>query len=200
MHRTKGTDEYICTRTRANRAKFLAELQPFDLTQVGQMIAATVDFPASAEQHRTAVKQGVDAELDSLKQNYDGMDSLLTRLLEVLTQDLPEWAQHYVANCIFFPQIGFLTVVPLEPDICKGRYEGEGIENDVWEQKFISNDMGYYKNRHMKEMDDHFGDLYGMICGKSGSDPVHSELNLEQTERLRSYTSLQSGYLGTRSY
>jgi DNA mismatch repair protein MSH5 len=48
-------------------------------------------------------------------------------------------------------------------------YEGEGIEDDVWERSFASNDMGYYKNRRMKEMDDYFGDMYGMICG----EPLH---------------------------
>jgi DNA mismatch repair protein MSH5 len=31
---------------------------------------------------------------------------------------------------------------------------------------FVSNDMGYYKNRRMEEMDGYFGDLYGMICGQ----------------------------------
>src|ERR1700712_5991981 len=130
------------------------------------MITATVDFPRSEEQHRTAVLQGVDAELDGIKRTYDGMDSLLTQVATQLSNDLPEWAAQYVENCIFFPQLGFLTVVPLDPDTGKGKYEGEGVENDVWEKMFISNDMGYYKNRRMKEMDDYFGDVFGIICGK----------------------------------
>ena len=113
--------------------------------------------------------QGVDQELDSIKRTYDGMDSLLTTVATQLSNELPEWASHFVENCIFFPQIGFLTVVPLDPETGKGMYEGEGIEDDVWERSFASNDMGYYKNRHMKEMDDYFGDMYGMICG----EPLH---------------------------
>lgn len=129
------------------------------------MITQTVDFPRSAEQHRTAVLSGVDAELDAIKRTYDGMDSLLTDVATKLSNDLPEWAAQYVENCIFFPQLGFLTVVPLDPDTGKGRYEGEGTDEDMWDRRFTSNDMGYYKNRRMLEMDDYFGDMYGIICG-----------------------------------
>lgn len=125
-----------------------------------------MDFQRSAEQHRTAaVLQGVDAELDGFKQIYDGLDSLLTQTARELTNELPEWAAQYVENCIFFPQLGFLTVVPLDPNTGKGMYEGEGTDDNVWDNMFTSNDMGYYKNRRMKELDEYFGDLYGMICG-----------------------------------
>ena len=131
------------------------------------MITEIIDFERSAEQHRTTVLQGVDVELDSIKRTYDGMDNLLTQVATQLCNELPEWAAQYVENCIFFPQLGFLTVVSLDPKTGKGRYEGEGIENDIWDRMFVSNDMGYYKNQHMKDMDGYFGDMYGMICGKS---------------------------------
>lgn len=129
------------------------------------MITEIVDFERSVEQHRTAVLQGVDAELDNLKRTYDGLDSLLTEAARHLSDDVPEWAAQYVENCIFFPQLGFLTVVSLDAETGRGKYEGEGMENDVWDKLFSTNDMGYYKNERMKEMDTHFGDLYGMICG-----------------------------------
>jgi DNA mismatch repair protein MSH5 len=130
------------------------------------MICETVDFQGSAEQHRTTVLQGVDAELDGIKRIYDGMDSMLTRVATELSSELPEWACQYVENCIFFPQLGFLTVVPIDLETGKGKYEGEGMDNDMWEKMFVSHDMGYYKNNRMKEMDVYFGDMYGMICGK----------------------------------
>ncbi len=128
-------------------------------------IEETVDFPTSTEQHRTAVMQGVDAELDEMKRTYDGLDHLLTQIATKLANDVPEWAQQYIENCIFFPQLGFLTVVPLDPDTGKGKYEGEGMDNDIWEKRFCSNEMGYYKNKRMRETDDFLGDTYGMICG-----------------------------------
>jgi len=158
----------------------LTEINQFQLHQIGQIIHQTVDFPRSAEQHRTAVLQGVDAELDNIKRTYDGMDNLLTHVATQLSSDLPEWAAQYVENCIFFPQLGFLTVVPLDPETGKGRYEGEGVEDDIWEKMFVSNDMGYFKNRRMKEMDNYFGDMYGMICGKfaiSFASPPSTEIS-----------------------
>lgn len=134
------------------------------------MIETTVDFQRSSEQHRTAVLQGVDTELDNMKRTYDGMDSLLTEVATTLSKDIPEWAAQYVENCILFPQLGFLTVVPLDPESGKGKYEGE--DDDVWTRQFVSNDMGYYKNKRMREMDDYFGDLYGIICGKLSTNTV----------------------------
>jgi DNA mismatch repair protein MSH5 len=133
------------------------------------MIETTVDFQRSVEQHRTAVLQGVDSDLDDMKQTYDGMDNLLTKVATQLSKDLPEWASQYVESCIFFPQLGFLTVVPLDPETGRGKYEGEGLDGDDWVKQFASNDMGYYKNRRMKEMDVYFGDMYGVICGSPPS-------------------------------
>ena len=146
--------------------QIISEIDPYQLHRIGAMITQTVDFQTSAEQHRTAVLHGVDMELDRIKRSYDGMDSLLTDVATKLSDDVPEWASQYVENCIFFPQLGFLTVVPLDLETGRGRYEGEGLDNDVWERMFVSNKMSYYKNRRMKEMDDYFGDMYGMICGK----------------------------------
>lgn len=146
-------------------SKMVQEIQPACIDEVGKIITGVVDFERSGEQHRTVVLQGVDAELDNMKHTYDGMDDLLSQVARRLSQELPEWAAQYIENCIFFPQLGFLTVVSLDPTTGTGRYEGEGVDNDIWEKKFVSNDMGYYKNKFMREMDEFFGDLYGMISG-----------------------------------
>lgn len=145
--------------------KLLSNIRPSSMEDIGKMVSTTVDFERSAEQHRTVVLQGVDRELDSMKRTYDGIDDLLTKVATQLSRTLPEWASQYVENCIFFPQLGFLTVVALDPETGVGKYEGEGVENDVWEKMFISNDMGYYKNNPMKELDERYGDLYSAICG-----------------------------------
>ena len=111
--------------------------------------------------------QGVDRELDNLKRTYDGLGGFLSEIATQLSNELPEWAKKYIENCIFFPQLGFLTVVPLDPQTGKGMYEGEGMDDDVWEKRFYSEEMVYYKNKRMKETDAYFGDMYGMICGTS---------------------------------
>ncbi|KAI1005835.1 hypothetical protein K3495_g2390 [Podosphaera aphanis] len=147
-------------------SRFSTETQPIKLNEIGVMITDVVDFQASNEMHRTTVLQGVDSELDDMKRTYDGMDSLLTQIANELSANVPEWASQYIENCIFFPQLGFLTVVPLDPETFIGKYEGEGMENDIWEKMFVSNNMGYYKNRRMKDLDAYFGDLYGIICDR----------------------------------
>jgi DNA mismatch repair protein MSH5 len=186
----EGIHEMSGASTLAVTSKWLTNIQPLRIREIGQMITDVVDFERSVEQHRTAVLQGVDAELDGIKRTYDGMGSLLTQVATQLSNYLPEWARQYVENCIFFPQLGFLTVVPLDPDTGKGKYEGEGIENDIWEKMFVSNDMGYYKNQRMNEMDSYFGDMYSMICGKicKSFSPTIQQLTACQTEKLKSYT------------
>lgn len=124
-----------------------------------------MDFERAVEHHRTTVLPGIDPELDQIKRTYDGMDSLLTEVANSLTASVPGWAARYIENCIFFPQIGFLTVVLLDPETGKARYEGEGIDDDVWIWSFNTAEHGYFKNKQMIEMDHYFGDMYGIICG-----------------------------------
>ncbi|KAH8675857.1 muts domain V [Xylariales sp. PMI_506] len=147
------------------RKKVVETLQPISLHRIGELISQTIDFEHSRERGRTAVKQGVDSDLDELKRNYDGMEHLLTEVREKLRRDLPEWARRYVENCVFIPQLGFLTVVSLNPETGKSNYEGEGL-NDVWETMFAAEGSVYCKNKRMKEMDNQCGDAYCMIIDR----------------------------------
>lgn len=141
------------------------EVRQSDLLSVGELIAGTVDFQQSKEARRTCVIQGLNAELDELKRNYDGLEYFLNEVAGALIQEIPEWAQQYIKNCIFYPQIGFLTVVSLNTETGRGNYEGEGLNDDEWERMFVSDGNIYYKNRRMRELDRQYGDLYCMIVG-----------------------------------
>ena len=131
------------------------------------MIDETVDFEMSAikNEQRALVKHGVDKELDETRRIYDSMEPLFSDMRKELMADLPEWAQQYELSFQFWPQLGFLTVVPLDPNTGKGVYEGEGYEDTAWELMFKDESLVYYKNRKAKEMDMHWGDIYGIICG-----------------------------------
>lgn len=104
------------------------------------------------------------------------MESMLGEAVNRLRNEHPEWARLYIENCIFFPQLGFLTVVPLDPRTGKGLYEGEGVDGDVWHMSFASEEMVYYKNKRMVDMDGHFGDMHSMICGTCYSRTLHALL------------------------
>ncbi len=133
---------------------------------MGELITETIDFEQSVERGRTAVKRGIDANLDELKRSYDGMEHFLTSVVMNIRGQVPEWARAYIENCIFIPQLGFLTTVSLNPDTGQGNYEGEGLQ-DTWERIFMAEGKVYYRNRQTKELDEQFGDAYCMIIGES---------------------------------
>jgi len=139
------------------------------------------------ERGRTAVKQGVDAELDERKRSYDGMEHLLASVMTRLRNGLPEWARRYVQNCIFFPQLGFLTVVSRDPNTGKADYSGEG-SNDTWEPRFVTEEGAYYKNQKMKDMDEQFGDAYCMIIGNHPLASGGPDAHVTQIGKSRSST------------
>ncbi|KAH7031595.1 muts domain V-domain-containing protein [Microdochium trichocladiopsis] len=153
-------------------SKITATIDPVQVRHVGDIITQTIDFEQSEERGRTAVRHGVDVELDELKRSYDGMEHFLTRVLASLRQQLPEWARTYIQNCSFLPQLGFLTVVTLEPKTGKGCYDGEGSE-EPWECIFAADGCVYYKNMQMREMDAQFGDAYCMIIDRE-IEIIHS--------------------------
>ncbi|KAJ2987793.1 hypothetical protein NUW58_g4315 [Xylaria curta] len=116
----------------------------FKIRRVGELITETIDFEQSVDRGRTAVRQGVDADLDERKRIYDGMEHLLDKVIANLRSDIPEWARKYTG---------------------KGDYDGEGLR-DTWECMFVAGGNAYYKNRRMKDMDGEFGDSYCMIIDR----------------------------------
>ncbi len=99
--------------------------------EVGELIHQTIDFEQSKERKCTAVRQGVNVKLDELKHRYDGLNDFLHRVGQELIKMIPAWASRYIHTCTFFPQLGFLTAVVLNPETGKGRFDGEGLVNDV---------------------------------------------------------------------
>ncbi|KAK1638161.1 muts domain V-domain-containing protein [Colletotrichum phormii] len=132
------------------------------LTAIIDLIGNVVDFEETKANSRIAVRLHVNAELDDLKQTYQGLESLLNEVSTALSLELPTWARKCVTGCVFWPQLGFLTVVPLLEGN-KAGYEGQGLSSDHWEQRFTANDNVYFKNNLMLELDGHFGDTYSRI-------------------------------------
>lgn len=91
------------------------------------------------------------------------MGSFLTEVSSKLLSELPSWARNHVRNCIFLPQLGFLTVVDIDTETGAAKYDGQGFQEDTWLKAFSAENAVYYKNRRMRELDVHFGDVYGTI-------------------------------------
>ncbi|KAJ6109241.1 hypothetical protein N7486_001475 [Penicillium sp. IBT 16267x] len=118
-----------------------------------------VDIDNSEEQGRTVVKQGLDRDLDRMKDRYDGLDSLLKHVAIDIATTIPEDLGVDV-NVIYFPQLGFNIAIPLNEN---GESAYCGSHGD-WELVFITETRAYFKDFRMRELDEKLGDIYGLIC------------------------------------
>ncbi len=147
----------------AVRAKVVHRFEKHQLAIIGRMITDIVDFEETKEAGRTVVRAGVDQELDAIKRTYDGIENLLHQVTEHIATFVPAELDAKI-NVIFFPQIGFLIASPIDPRT--GASVFEGPDADPWDQTFVTEAAAYYKNSNMREMDEHFGDIYGRICDR----------------------------------
>ena len=126
-----------------------------------------MNFSESQELHRTVVLPLVDEQLDEMKRQYDGLEDMLNHLSREIGQTIPgDYALNL--NVIFFPQIGFLISMPINPITETVDYRGP--EGELWQEVFHTMDRVYFKDFRMKEMDETVGDIYADICGKTVSN------------------------------
>ena len=83
---------------------------------------------------------------------------------------------------IYFPQIGFLCTTPIDPDTGDAVYDGD-LEH-TWEMMFATEEQVYFKNSEVREMDEHFGDVYGIISDRE------IEISHELAQYLLQYEEL----------
>ncbi|OPB43495.1 Regulation of HR towards crossover [Trichoderma guizhouense] len=153
-------------KTRRAVSIIIDGIPPLAFNQVGSMIDRVVNFDETKFQQRYSVKPGIDVELDALKRQYDGMNSLLTEVANSVTQDLPTWARRHIKSCIFLPQLGFLTVVEQDSQQTNGGFDLECTNDGQWKKSFVDNEKAYYKNRHMTDLDNQYGDIYSQISDR----------------------------------
>ncbi|CDM30496.1 DNA mismatch repair protein MutS, type 1 [Penicillium roqueforti FM164] len=143
------------------RSKALRVFEAAQLYRVGRMIQEIVDIDNSEEQGRTVVKQGIDRELDRIKDRYDGLNSLLKHVALDIAATIPATLDVDV-NVIYFPQLGFHVAIPLNEHGAAAYTSAD----DEWELMFITENRAYFKDFRMREMDQKLGDIYGIICEK----------------------------------
>ncbi|KAI4115014.1 MAG: hypothetical protein LQ345_004312 [Seirophora villosa] len=113
--------------------------------------------------HRTVVKPGIDEDLDHMKQTYDGLEDLLKKTSENIAETVP-YQYGLDLNVIFFPQIGFLISMVIDPETGRSNYEGDDTGNGGWDRIFSTASRVYYKDFRMRQLDETFGDIYAIIC------------------------------------
>lgn len=156
--------EIIGAERLAIHHKIMEKFEGYRFAQVGRRVSEVIDFEESTEKDRTVVQRGIDNGLDEMKRRYDGIEALLGKVADLISADVPQILGANL-NVIFFPQIGFLIAMGLDPETGEPVHEG-GID-DPWERIFTTDDVAYFKNGKMTEMDEQLGDMYSLICGTS---------------------------------
>lgn len=87
----------------------------------------------STAERRTVIQPGIDEELDSMKRVLHGLEDVLNKVAKKLSEGMPLDLQTSL-DVIYFPQIGFLVLVPM--DHATGNAVYEGSVDNPWEFMF----------------------------------------------------------------
>ena len=96
----------------------------------------------SAVEGRTIITSGVDIELDQMKQTWEGLENFLNQVARKLSENMPSDLQEAL-NIVYFPQIGFLATVPVDPATNAAVYDGEF--DSPWERMFNTEYVGPFR-------------------------------------------------------
>lgn len=132
------------------------------LKEIGNVINKTIDWEESAEMERICIRPHIDEELDNRKHAYCGIDSVLSKVAQQISQAVPaEYATSL--NVVYFPQLGFLITVPMLEEWTSDA----GIKVlEGWSFQFSSESHVYFKSEEMHDMDHHIGDLHSAIVDR----------------------------------
>jgi DNA mismatch repair protein MSH5 len=127
-----------------------------DLDELVDLLNKVVDFEESFKTQKFQVNSGVDQELDEAKQVFNQLPELLNEIAE---QELMSFIDiFHECNCVYIPQIGFLTSAPLIEQQTAETYLEYGLDF-----VFSAGDRAYYKSDRMKQLDENFGDIQSEI-------------------------------------
>jgi DNA mismatch repair protein MSH5 len=146
-------------------------MEAFDkrrLAQAEQVVSHTIDFDSAQDARRCIIRPGVSDELDEAQRTYDGIEDMLSHVVNHVAAKVPA-ELGWKINVIFFPQIGFLISTQVEDGTSTAgqhEYFAGPTPDDRWERMFATETHVYYKNSSMVELDTRFGDIYGNIRDK----------------------------------
>lgn len=121
-------------------------------------IEGIIDFDQSKITGRIVVRRNIDPELDKLKDSYEQIEDILSEVAIKISKSLPQLL--HPINVMYFPQLGYLIVF----DRAYQAKSEQIIQSSNWETIFFTDTHTYFKSEEMKEMDNKFGDIYGVIC------------------------------------
>ncbi|GJJ15544.1 hypothetical protein Clacol_009822 [Clathrus columnatus] len=141
-------------------------------------VVQKIDWQSSNDANRLIVQPHVDDELDDWKMMLGGLDSLLASRTnffqsKVAVQIASEMPSGYTdsINVVYFPQLGFLTAIPLrdewqnEDGLQVPEPPDMGCGNEFVYQ-FCTEQSAFFKSSKMHDLDEHIGDLHPAIVDR----------------------------------
>ncbi|KAI6147241.1 muts domain V-domain-containing protein [Pisolithus tinctorius] len=137
--------------------KFTGAVDLRSLKEIGNVINKTIDWEESAEVERICIRPHIDEELDNRKHAYCGIDSVLSKVAQQISQSVPaEYATSL--NVVYFPQLGFLITVPMLEEWTSGAGI-KVLEGWSFQERIALLIPG-------ADMDHHIGDLHSSIVDR----------------------------------
>lgn len=133
---------------------------------IGKLILSTIDFKLSKESGRTVIQSGISKRLDELRNLHYKVLDLLPLLNDDVRKGAPSWARPHIQYCTLLSDLGFLIAITLNPETMEGLYGGEDSPNGPWQLEFVNDDVVYYKDATMLELDRRYGDLPSEITSE----------------------------------
>ncbi|GJN92911.1 hypothetical protein Rhopal_005953-T1 [Rhodotorula paludigena] len=157
-------DAVFCLECRPNLnvlEKFLGSFDSHAFRDLGSMIN-NIDWEESnLKLGKVCVRSGIDASLDELRRQYNGLPSFLTEVADELAQDLPPTLAKEL-SVVYFPQLGYLIAIAYEPEVTDaGKYAEIG-----WDFQFVTEHQAYFKSDKCRDLDRHIGDLQSFVSDK----------------------------------
>ncbi|KAK0737687.1 muts domain V-domain-containing protein [Apiosordaria backusii] len=145
-------------------SKICDKIDPRHFLFLADKIMRTFDFEASKDSQRTIILSGASPGLDQLRQELAEVCDMLPELRDSIAREAPKWANKHILHCTVLEQSGFLIGVAVKPDTGVGVYHGHELLDDEWELVFVTEDVAYYKNQLMHDLDSQYGDLPSHIA------------------------------------
>ncbi|KAL1843139.1 hypothetical protein VTJ49DRAFT_2889 [Mycothermus thermophilus] len=158
VHALKGGEDiavFMRIRTEIDVERFL---------HIGDTIMRTIDFQTSRDSGITEILPGASKYLDRLRHEFADVCRFLPELAKHVAQDVPEQFTSYIHHCTVMVDLGFLVAVQRNPESGEGVYHGQYHAEDVWELILTTEEIVYYKNQAMRDLDSQYGDLLGRIA------------------------------------
>ncbi|KAK4197480.1 putative muts protein 5, partial [Triangularia verruculosa] len=140
----------------------LRDIDPRQFLLLADKIMRTFDFETSKDSQRTIILSGASLGLDQLRQELAEVCDMLPDIRDRIAREAPRWANKHILHCTILEQTGFLIGVAVKPDTGVGVYYGHDLDEE-WELVFVTEDVAYYKNRLMNDLDSQYGDLPSYI-------------------------------------